>query len=101
MICLSNSQEAFGLTLIEAMSLGVPVLTTNVGGLKEVFKGSNAGYIYDKNNINGFISGIMELSNDRLKRQNFSINGRNHYLNHFNSIKMSKKYYEIINQTNQ
>ena len=89
LICLSNSQEAFGLTLIEAMSLGVPVLTTNVGGLKEVFKGSNAGYIYDKNNINGFISGIMELSNDRLKRQNFSINGRNHYLNHFNSIKMS------------
>lgn len=101
LICLSQSQEAFGLTLIEAMSQGVPILTTNVGGLKEVFNDSNAGYIYDKNDVNGFVDGILELSKDKIKRQYFEKNARDHYLKHFNSVKMSKKYYEIINQTNQ
>lgn len=100
LICLSQSQEAFGLTLIEAMSLGIPVLTTNVGGLKEVFNNSNAGYIYDKDDINGFINGLLTLSNDEKIRENYSRNARKHYLKHFNSIKMSKKYYEVIKKNN-
>ena len=96
LLCLSQSQEAFGLTLIEAMSLGRPILTTNVGGLKEVFKYSEAGFMYDKDDVKGFVKGMLLLLENQDLVEKFSLNSRQHYCKHFTSTMMAKKYYEII-----
>lgn len=96
LICLSQSQEAFGLTLVEAMSLGVPVVTTNVGGLKEVFKNSNAGYIFEKDDVNGFVEALLSLLENKALIEKFSTQARKHYIKNFTSIKMAKKYHDVI-----
>jgi glycosyltransferase involved in cell wall biosynthesis len=45
LLLLPSREEPFGRTLIEAMSLGVPVLATNVGGPREIIKDGREGYL--------------------------------------------------------
>jgi glycosyltransferase involved in cell wall biosynthesis len=42
LVVATKSFEGFGLTLIEAMRMGVPILTTNVGAIPEVVNSENA-----------------------------------------------------------
>jgi glycosyltransferase involved in cell wall biosynthesis len=44
----SQENESFGLTIIEAMALGTPVVTTDVGGMPEVLEGTHAGFVCSK-----------------------------------------------------
>ena len=44
---LLSEKESFGLTLLEAMKTGVLPIGTNAGGIKEVIKHEETGYIVD------------------------------------------------------
>lgn len=51
--------EGFGLPVLEAFSLGVPVLTSNIGSLKEV--GNNAAVLVDPYNVDAIVDGMTKL----------------------------------------
>ena len=57
----SQSHESFGLTIIESMALGVPVVVTEVGGMPEVLKDSNAGFICPKDDPSKFAETIKKI----------------------------------------
>lgn len=63
--------EGFGLPILEAYALGVPVLTSNIGSLKEV--GAGASMLVDPNDIDSITQGINELL---LKRNEYIKKGR-------------------------
>lgn len=58
LLCITSEWEGFGLVAIEALSLGVPVLTTGVGGLSEIVN-NKCGKIC--NNDEEYISEIKKL----------------------------------------
>lgn len=45
----SVKEEAFGLVNVEAMASGIPVIASNVGGIKEVVKHKSTGFLIDSN----------------------------------------------------
>lgn len=47
LVLLLSEKESFGLTLLEAMKTGVLPIGTNAGGIKEVIKHEETGYIVD------------------------------------------------------
>lgn len=47
----SVGKEAFGLVNVEAMSCGVPVIATNVGGMPEVIEHGKTGFLVNVNDI--------------------------------------------------
>ena len=47
LVLLLSEKESFGLTLLEAMTTGVVPIGSNVGGIKEVIKHGETGYIVD------------------------------------------------------
>jgi N-acetyl-alpha-D-glucosaminyl L-malate synthase BshA len=57
---LPSETESFGLAALEAMSCGVPVISSNSGGLPEVNFNGKTGYLSDVGNV-------MEMSENALK----------------------------------
>jgi glycosyltransferase involved in cell wall biosynthesis len=48
---LPSEKESFGLAALEAMASGVPVISSNAGGLSEVNKHGVSGYLSDIGNV--------------------------------------------------
>jgi glycosyltransferase involved in cell wall biosynthesis len=63
--------EGFGLPILEAYALGVPVLTSNIGSLKEV--GTDASMLVDPYDVDSITQGINELL---LKRNEYIKKGK-------------------------
>lgn len=61
-------EEPFGLTIVEAMSIGLPLITTKSGGIPEICEG--VATIVDRNNIvNNLVSSILDLYQHPPKRK--------------------------------
>ena len=60
--------EPFGLTIVEAMAAGLPLVTTRSGGIPEICEG--VATIVDRNNIvNNLANAIFDLYQDSQKRK--------------------------------
>lgn len=56
--------EGFGIVAVEAMNTSRPVITTAVGGLKEIIKDNYNGIVMDINNLEDAKNKIINLVND-------------------------------------
>ena len=56
----TSNLETFGMTLIEALSCGIPVLATRCGGPEEIINKGN-GILVDKNNLDQIRWGLAEI----------------------------------------
>jgi glycosyltransferase involved in cell wall biosynthesis len=83
----TNWHEPFGLTLIEAMACGAPVVAYNKGSIPEIIKDGYTGYVVE--DLPGMIQAIMK--SDRIRR----IDCHKHALTHFNARRMATKYVKI------
>jgi glycosyltransferase involved in cell wall biosynthesis len=73
---LSSLDEGIPLTLLEAMSLGVPVIATRVGGIPEVITDGFNGLLVSPNNIPELANAIMDAFNENGETQIISENAR-------------------------
>lgn len=74
-ICLTSDNEGTPVSLIEAQASGVPVITTDVGGVKDIVQDGKTGFIIPKNDKDLFKSKLLELVTNKDKRNEFSSNG--------------------------
>ncbi|WP_419874327.1 glycosyltransferase family 4 protein [Candidatus Pristimantibacillus sp. PTI5] len=66
----SGAREAFGLVNVEAMSCGVPVVATRAGGMKEIIRNGETGYLVNQSNIERELrERLNELLRDKQLRQ--------------------------------
>ncbi|WP_415297144.1 glycosyltransferase family 4 protein [Clostridium perfringens] len=92
---LTSKWEGFGLVLAEYMAAKKPIVSSNVGGIKNVIENEKTGYLIDSRNPKDFGDKIIYLLNNRekcfeLKRNAFkSVNKK------FNAKDMVKKH-EIL-----
>lgn len=62
-----SKREGLGLAAIEAMASGLPLLTSNAGGINDYSVDGVTGYKYDADDVGGFARGIEGLKNDPIK----------------------------------
>ena len=67
--------ENFGISLVEAMSYGKPVVVTDAVGIASDIREAGAGIVIKKN-INELKKGILELFNDEKLRKELGRRGR-------------------------
>ncbi|MDZ5473235.1 N-acetyl-alpha-D-glucosaminyl L-malate synthase BshA [Bacillus sp. 31A1R] len=69
LMLLLSEKESFGLVALEAMACGVPCIGTNVGGIPEVIRDGETGFICQLGDIETIASkAITLLTNDQLHR---------------------------------
>ena len=64
-----NSNEAFGLVLLEAMASGLPVIASNLPGVRRVFRNREEGYQIEPGNIQDLRDKIALILTDESLRQ--------------------------------
>jgi len=88
--------ESFGRIAVEAMALKKPLVTSNFGGLKEVNINNKTGYVINVNNISLLSKKIINLLNNKNKRNSLGNMGYKIYKSNFTSDIMSKNYYNFV-----
>ncbi len=67
-LLIPSKWEGFGLAAIEAMNAGLPVVASNLEGLREVVT-TNEGILVDPNDVNSIARALQELVEDYEKRR--------------------------------
>lgn len=73
---LPSQTESFGLAALEAMAVGVPVISTNTGGIPEVNKHGFSGFMSEVGDINEMASNGISLLKDEEKLKLFKKQAR-------------------------
>jgi glycosyltransferase involved in cell wall biosynthesis len=82
--------------LMEAQSLGIPVVATAVGGVPDVVIHGHTGFLTNVNDINQLSANCISLLTSPELLRAFSVNASKH-LEQFKSIEtMASRYLEII-----
>ena len=69
---LPSQSESFGLSALEALSCGVPVVASRVGGIPEVVTDGVTGVLRDVGDVDGMAAASLELLGDRVRWQQMS-----------------------------
>ena len=68
-LALTSDNEGTPLTIIEAMACGIPVIATDVGGVRDLLGRDERGLLVGKTDVAGFVSRLAELIADPARRQ--------------------------------
>jgi N-acetyl-alpha-D-glucosaminyl L-malate synthase BshA len=75
---LPSDYESFGLAALEAMAAGVPVISSNAGGLPEINLEGETGYLADVGDVETMSKRAIELLSDENKLHKFKTKAAAH-----------------------
>lgn len=103
-ICLTSKNEGTPVSLIEAQAAGIPVVSTDVGGVRDVVKDEITGYVIAAGDIKLFTDRLLSLIENEKKREKMSQNGWNFVKEEFHYQKLvantRQLYFELLEKKN-
>ena len=90
-VCPSEWNEAFGLTIGEAMVLGTPVVASNIGAIPELIDDGRNGTLFAPGSVRELTEAIRDLWNDESKIAEFSKAAKNS-----GRLSIGKYYAELV-----
>jgi glycosyltransferase involved in cell wall biosynthesis len=82
---LPSLGEALGMTILEAMAAGRPVVATNVGGIPECVQSGKTGILVPPRSGDALARAVTRLFADRTEREKLIQAGRQHVRKHFST----------------
>lgn len=92
---LGSRFEGLPLSILEAMSAGLPVVSTDVGGVSEAVIDGDSGYLVAAGDDRGFADRVRRLLDRPALRETMGRRGRQHYLNTFTIPRFSSQMQNI------
>jgi N-acetyl-alpha-D-glucosaminyl L-malate synthase BshA len=91
---IPSQSESFGLAALEAMACGVPVISSSVGGLPELVKHNESGFIAEIGDVERMAKYAIDLLTNAKKYEIFSKNSRERAVSLFDISKVVPLYEE-------
>ena len=91
---LPSRYEPFGIVVLEAGAFAVPVIASNVGGVREILSHDVTGILCEPEDINVLADELKKLLEKPEERNRLGHNLRNHVLDKFSWEKTCEKYLE-------
>jgi len=95
---IPSQSESFGLAALEAMACGLPVISSSVGGLPELVRHNETGFIAEIGDIDRMAKYTLELLTNEKKYTIFAENARQRAVNKFDTSKVVPLYEEYYKQ---
>jgi L-malate glycosyltransferase len=93
---IPSGNESFGLAALEAMACGVPVLSSDIGGLPEVNVDGKTGYIVKTGDVNALAERLHKLFTEEPKQM--GVDALAHAIGNFTKEQLVPKYEEVYEQ---
>jgi glycosyltransferase involved in cell wall biosynthesis len=74
-VCMTSLNEGTPVSLIEAQAANIPVISTDVGGVRDVVIDGETGFIVPSKDVSAFSEKLLKLIEDEKKRLELSQNG--------------------------
>ena len=95
---IPSQSESFGLAALEAMACGIPVVSSSVGGLPELIRHNETGFIAEIGDIDRMAKYSIDLLTNGKKYKIFSENSRNRAVYNFDKSVIIPKYIDHYNR---
>jgi glycosyltransferase involved in cell wall biosynthesis len=94
-ICLTSKNEGTPVSVIEAQASGLPVVSTDVGGVRDILKDNEAGFVIKRENIETYVEKLRLLVGNQKLRNKFAKNGASNVLKafHYSRLTRDMAYY--------
>lgn len=94
---LPSTMDGFGLTLVESMAMGTPVIATDFAGIKDVVQHEYNGLLYPNEDYQEFAKQIKRIIEDKTLREKLIENGKTTAFETFSIENTINKYEAFFN----
>lgn len=88
----TSENESFGLSILEALSFGIPVVATKAGGVVEVMKDGETGFLCEIGDINYLATSVKKILKDEVLAKTIGEKSLQYVQENFSSETIVKKY---------
>jgi len=96
---MSSKSEGLPMSLLQAFSLGLPAVVTDVGGMAEVIRLAHAGFAVPVTDAAGMAAAILRLATSDAEREQFSMNAKETFHSRFTLQIMVDAYMKLYRKT--
>jgi glycosyltransferase involved in cell wall biosynthesis len=90
LVCASH-EEAFPISILEAMSVGLPIVATNVNGIPEAIEHNESGLLVDPFSPEQLSGAVERLIKNPIEMTQMGNNARDRVIQHFSKSTFNKK----------
>lgn len=102
---LPSRMEGFPNAIMEAMAGGLPVVASNVGGMPDLVRHGEGGYLHEAQDAQGMAESVTALLANPEMRARFGASARQRVLREFSLQKLGnrtlQKYRELLAETDR
>jgi glycosyltransferase involved in cell wall biosynthesis len=98
-LLFSSETEGLGTTILDAYAAGVPIVTTNAGGIPELIKHNETAYLGEVKNPTSLANGVLSILRNPALADKFRVNGKKHvqqYSNTATALKTLDVYKAVL-----
>jgi glycosyltransferase involved in cell wall biosynthesis len=96
---MSSKSEGLPVSLLQAFSLGLPSIVTDVGGMAEVVRLARAGIMVPPMDVEGMAAAIVRMATFDQERAQFSLNAEAAFHSRFTLRTMADAYMDLYRNT--